>query len=363
MRQVGVDVTPSSIGDRASVQRSTDGSTSVIGSRTGHSRRPGGARHRRHACHSASSSRHATARALRSRRAIRSCSRQDAVIRCSSPDSTKVGRAAAAVGLLLRREQPAVDLLKPNEPLAMSAHWDWALRTAMDRSDATHFTVHYDRRITKPGHLAPICRALGLFPGRRDDVFLRPGHQRRGEVGGVAAAVGRPVVHGADLTRSRDDCPGAYYRDGHRRFRSCRTARSRARSSIASWRVSGRSVSRPHPIPRSRIASGATHDRYVHYDRCVGIAYGFDRSTGFGFVRGSGGDFGDFMQWWGDRPWLDAAPIVGLNMGQNVLFHEDTSWFGESPTTRGSNRSKCADTCASWGIPCPGLPIAPGTPS
>ena len=28
------------------------------------------------------------------------------------------------------------------------------------------------------------------------------------------------------------------------------------------------------------------------------------------------------MQWWGHRPWLDAAPILGLNMGQNVLFHE-----------------------------------------
>jgi hypothetical protein len=65
-----------------------------------------------------------------------------------------------------------------------------------------------------------------------------------------------------------------------------------------------------------------THDRYVHFDHPVGIAYAYERSTGMGFVRNGGGDFADFMQWWGDRPWLDAAPIPGLNIGQNVLFHE-----------------------------------------
>ena len=67
------------------------------------------------------------------------------------------------------------------------------------------------------------------------------------------------------------------------------------------------------------------------------------------------------MQWWGDRPWLDAAPIVGLNMGQNVLFHqyELVRRVTDDPGT--SNRSNPADTCASWGIPCPWLPIASGT--
>ena len=28
------------------------------------------------------------------------------------------------------------------------------------------------------------------------------------------------------------------------------------------------------------------------------------------------------MHLWGDRPWLDAAPIPGLTLGQNILFHE-----------------------------------------
>jgi hypothetical protein len=66
----------------------------------------------------------------------------------------------------------------------------------------------------------------------------------------------------------------------------------------------------------------ATFESYLHLDRAIGVIHAFDRSTGSGFMRGAGGDFPDFMQWWGERPWLDAAPIPGLNLGQNVLFHE-----------------------------------------
>ena len=36
----------------------------------------------------------------------------------------------------------------------MATHWDWALRQAMERTDATHFCIHYDRKITKPGELS-----------------------------------------------------------------------------------------------------------------------------------------------------------------------------------------------------------------
>jgi hypothetical protein len=66
----------------------------------------------------------------------------------------------------------------------------------------------------------------------------------------------------------------------------------------------------------------ATHDRLLHFDRAIGILYGYHRSIGIGYLRGSGGDFDQFMRQWGERPWLDAAPIPGLTLGQNILFHE-----------------------------------------
>ena len=216
---------------------------------------------------------------------------------------------------------PRLTYLKPNEPLAMSAHWDWALRTAMDRSDATHFTVHYDRRITKPGHLAPICRAIGLFP---DDVMTFFFDL-------VIRSEGRSVVwqppwdgrlYTVPTSRVVEMTVKGRITEMGQAFpvlSNCAVPRAVFHRILARFGTICESTA---PDSSFTYRFCATHDHYVHYDRCVGIAYGFDRSTGFGFVRGSGGDFGDFMQWWGDRPWLDAAPIVGLNMGQNVLFHE-----------------------------------------
>ena len=66
----------------------------------------------------------------------------------------------------------------------------------------------------------------------------------------------------------------------------------------------------------------ATQARYLHFDRPIGIVYAAHRSAGGGLYRGSGGDFGDFADSMRDRSWLDAAPIPGFDLGQNILFHE-----------------------------------------
>ncbi|HMJ92716.1 MAG TPA: hypothetical protein VK472_01315, partial [Allosphingosinicella sp.] len=66
----------------------------------------------------------------------------------------------------------------------------------------------------------------------------------------------------------------------------------------------------------------ALRDRYLHYDRALGILYGSMRSSGLGYLRGAGGDFSDFMSLAGDRAYLDAAPVPGVNLGSNMLYHE-----------------------------------------
>jgi hypothetical protein len=66
----------------------------------------------------------------------------------------------------------------------------------------------------------------------------------------------------------------------------------------------------------------ALHDDYLHYDRPLAVTCAPHRSAGLGFLSGGGRDFEDFRKMWGDRPWLDASPVPGLNLGQNMYFHE-----------------------------------------
>nr|MDQ3283018.1 hypothetical protein [Acidobacteriota bacterium] len=42
----------------------------------------------------------------------------------------------------------------PDRDLSQGRHWDWASREALRRSNASHVTVHYDRKIFRPGQAA-----------------------------------------------------------------------------------------------------------------------------------------------------------------------------------------------------------------
>jgi hypothetical protein len=68
----------------------------------------------------------------------------------------------------------------------------------------------------------------------------------------------------------------------------------------------------------------ALDDTFLYLDRAAVIAWGYRYSHAFasylkGDVRGT---HADWAKTWGDRPWLEAAPIAGLDLGSNVQFHE-----------------------------------------
>src|SRR5688572_21373546 len=44
-----------------------------------------------------------------------------------------------------------VHYLRPGSELSMPENWDFAVRRAMEISDASHFSVHYDRKFSRPG--------------------------------------------------------------------------------------------------------------------------------------------------------------------------------------------------------------------
>lgn len=219
------------------------------------------------------------------------------------------------------RDEPRLHYLRPDQELPMSTHWDWALTQAMERSDATHFTLHYDRKCSKPmtwGAMADVAaRWPELVVTYSSDYISDLSPPLRvwqvdwtGRVFGVRTArIVELIVTGrvpemAHVMPILSNCvvPRAVLESISRRFGSI------CNSTAADACFTSRLV--------------ALYDRYLHLDRPLTILYAFGRSAGVGYLRGQGGDFADFQKTWGERPWLEAAPIPGMNLGQNMLYHE-----------------------------------------
>jgi hypothetical protein len=219
------------------------------------------------------------------------------------------------------QSRKGVHFLRPPSELPMPEHWDWAVRQAMALSPATHFSVHYDRKISRPGAWARVASAVA----QRPDLLMTLAQD-------FVSHVPPP------LRLWQTPWTGKTW--------SIRTA------GVASLLANGRVVLIAHTLPilsncvvprdvLDRIVTRfgdlcsstgpdsafmarflALNESYVHFDRAIGILHGSERSNGLGYLRGTGGDFADYQKSWGDRPWLAAAPIPGINLGSNMLFHE-----------------------------------------
>lgn len=221
------------------------------------------------------------------------------------------------------RSHPALAYLRPPANLAMGAHWDWVLREVLSRSAATHIALHYDRKISKPGHFGNLARVAA----RRPDQL---------------------ITYVADIVSDEPPPHRLWQTTCSRRVYTIRT--SRVVRLVATGHVSAMRQAWPYlsncVVPRTVLetilrrygsicdAVGpdsrfgfrfcSLHDDYLHYDDSVSVMYAFSRSAGTGFVLGNreGDDFGDFRELWGDQAWLDGAPIPGLNLGHNMSYHE-----------------------------------------
>jgi hypothetical protein len=219
------------------------------------------------------------------------------------------------------RGKERVHYLRPPAELSMPANWDFAVRTAMDMSPATHFSVHYDRKISKPDAWAPLADVAGRTPGRlitfgADVVAAHPPPLRLWQTpwtGGTYAIESAKVAH---LLAT-----GHVGRISHLLpiFSNCVVPR-RILDGIVEYFGDLCDSTGPDSAFMWRFL--ALEPGYVHFDRPTGIYYASHRSTGVGYLRNKGGDFPDFMKTYGERQWLEAAPLPGLNLGQNLLYHE-----------------------------------------
>jgi hypothetical protein len=211
--------------------------------------------------------------------------------------------------------------VRPPRPLGMAEHWDWAIGEALARSEASHLALHYDRRISKPeiGLLfdvaarrpdLPITYLIDLVHELQGRFFA---HQMSwsGGVYEIRTSTALNLASRGLLTDLWQAFPV---------FVNCLTPRSvleQVRRRFGDFCAS----TSPESCFGFRFCAIA--DAYLHFDRPLGIHYASARSNGLGYIRGeTSGAFGDSLRLHGDRPWLDAAPIPGLNLGQNIFYHE-----------------------------------------
>ena len=218
-------------------------------------------------------------------------------------------------------KEPRVTYLRPASELRMPAHWDWALAEAQKRSSATHFTVHYDRRVSKPRHWGAVAAVAARHRGAvitytADNISHWPPPLRiwqsawTGRLFEIESAAAAARITSGDFNAVAHAVPI---------LSNCLVPRAILDAMRERFGDVCNSTT-PDAAFASRFL--AVCDRYLHHDVSIGIVYGSKRSNGIGFLRGEGGDFSDFRESFRDRSWLAASPLPGVNLGQNMLYHE-----------------------------------------
>jgi hypothetical protein len=217
---------------------------------------------------------------------------------------------------------PRLHYIRPPETLVMPTHWDWALAQAMALTDSTHFGVHYDRKLLKSGSIARLAAASAHAPAAvvtyacdfsivEPAAFLASPYRGSGKLYEIETAPLIRKVAGGTFQDLGQAIPI---------LSNCivpRPVLERVRTRFGSICDSNA------PDITFLFRFLALEPRYLHLDAALSVLYAFQYSNGQGYFRSdTTGTFADFMQLWADRPWLEAAPIPGLTLGVNIVFHE-----------------------------------------
>lgn len=214
-----------------------------------------------------------------------------------------------------------VTYLRPPRELSMPDHWDWALGEVLARSAAGHVAVHYDRKVSKPGAWAALSAAAAADPETLvtypvDHVTHVPPPLRlwqapwTGKTYEIRTAALAALLAAGRLDETAQALPI---------LSNCVVPRAVLEAIRARFGDYCKSTG-PDSAFTARFL--ALFDRYRHHDLPAGITHSARRSNGLGYLRGKGGDFADFMKTFGNGDWLAAAPLPGVNLGQNMLYHE-----------------------------------------
>ncbi|MGN6184260.1 MAG: glycosyltransferase family 2 protein [Thermoanaerobaculia bacterium] len=218
--------------------------------------------------------------------------------------------------------------------LTMPQNWDWCVREAMRRGNATHFAVHYDRKVTKRGKLRELLSIANRFPQgvithAVDFISIENGVHHLWQ----PPYTGKLYEIRAERVTSLI-AQGRVWEMGHAFpiLSNCVVPRFVLERVIERF---GDLCDSTGPDAAFCMRFCALFDDFLHFNAPLGVLYAIQRSNGAGYLKGGGtSEFDDFMKMWGDRPWLHAAPLPGLNLGQNMLYHEYALVRAESDAAR-----------------------------
>lgn len=239
------------------------------------------------------------------------------VVSDNSPDE---GHASRLAGFCDRLGEPRLTYLRAPQ-MPMPTHWNWALEQALARSDTTHFSIHYDRKLPKPGQWRHMLDAIARHPDRVITytidqvvgvppdltVWLMPWTGETYEI--ATARVLQMISQGMILELGQafpilSNCavPRAAFDEIRRRF--------------------GDICDSTGPDAAFTFRLCAFEDSYLHLDRALGVTYANYRSAGQGYLTGRETDYEDFRKAFNGRAWLDAVALPDLDLGGNMLMHE-----------------------------------------
>jgi hypothetical protein len=216
---------------------------------------------------------------------------------------------------------PRVTWLRPPREMSMPEHWEWALGEATERSQATHFSIHYDRKISKPNHWGQLAALAERSPETlisypTDHVADHPPPLRLWQTPWTGKLFAVRTTRTAELLAAGHVTDIAHALPI---LSNCLVPRA-VLTAIAGRFGSVCNSTAADAAFLSRFLTVA--ERQLHHDRPPSIAYAPHRSAGLGYLRGGGGDFRDYLDRFEGKSWLHAAPVPGVNLGQNMLYHE-----------------------------------------
>lgn len=224
-----------------------------------------------------------------------------------------------------------VQYVRPPEPLSMPEHWEWALKTAMASSSASHFAYLTDRMAFKDQELAPLVSMARRLPDKLlsynhdavDDREAPTSLQLFAWTGKLFEVDSAHLLYLSSRGVIRPPLP---------RMLNCIVPREVFDQIAGRFGAVFGSIS-PDFCFTYRCLD--TVDSIVYYDKPILIQHAISRSQGASYARGHDSlDRVDLAAQLGTTEMNYAAPIRQFQTIRNAIFHEYCFVKAESESER-----------------------------
>jgi hypothetical protein len=236
-----------------------------------------------------------------------------------SDNSTDAGDRDRLERFCRDRAHPALRYARPPEPLAMAAHWEWALHQVLD-AGATHVGYLTDRMVFRPGEVTRLLELARMHPQRvitfnldEVDDFASPvallqqdwtGNLYEVDSARVLALAARGTLHGGLIPR----------------MLNCVAPREVLEAVAVRFGALFDSIA---PDFCFGFRCLATVPSVAYYDKSPLIHYASARSNGASYRRGVANDAqADFEANLGEHGLNHATPAPDIPTVGNAIFHE-----------------------------------------